>query len=436
MYFTPSSFPRLQKCVGAAVLPQADEVRDGMERGTALHAHVERMANGATRAESVAEVPDQWRADASAIDLDPAMLRNGAAEVAFALDVERGTARELGRGMSRTDAKALIVQGEIAMIADWVSIVGGEVVVSDWKTGLAESLVPAPRNAQLLTYMASALLAYRGQGVSTARGALVRVDRDSPYWERTDAMDALDVEAHLESIRRLLRRAKEARELYSTSGELPPLAIGTHCDWCPSRRFCPAQIGQLHEALGFQPKEGSEFGGPVLRPAEAGAMYAKVLDALEMLNRFKADLEGIAKEEPLPLPDGRTLRWEDEAKASVDAVAAAPILARAYGQSVVELATKHHEPTMPWDALADALTTEFLPRLQDEHREKGGRKPTRGALIRDARNLLEQNNAVRVHHYAAPRLVEMRGDLTPGGEGHATNAVQGVIRGGRHRDNS
>lgn len=416
MHFTPSSFPRLQKCVGAAVLPQADEMREGMERGTAMHAHVERIANGATRAESLAEVPEQWRADAAAIDLDPAMLRNGAAEVAFAIHLERGTARELGRGITRAQAKAMLAPGEISMIADWIAIVGTEVAVADWKTGLAEGLVPAPRNAQLLTYMAAALLAYRSQGVSTVRGALVRVDRDTPYWERTGIMDLLDVEAHLESIRALLRRAKEARERYSTRGELPPLAVGVHCDWCAARRFCPAQVGQLHEALGFQPKEGSEFGGPVLRPAEAGAMYAKVLGAIELLKRFKADLEGIAKEEPLPLPDGRVLRWEDEAKASVDAEAAAPILARAYGHRVVELSTKHHEPTMPWDALADALATEALPRLQEEHSQKGGRKPTRGALIREARNLLEQNNAVSVHHYAAPRVVEVRGDLGPGME--------------------
>jgi hypothetical protein len=408
MYLTPSSFPRLQKCIGSAVLPQADEVREGMERGTAMHAHIERMGNGTTRAESLAQVPEQWRADAAAIDLDPAMLRNGAAEVAFAINLERGTARELGRGLTRAQAKALLAPGEIAMIADWVAIVGVEVAVTDWKSGQAEGLVPAPRNAQLLTYMAAALLAYRAQGVTAARGALVRVDRDTPYWERTGAMDVLDVEAHLESVRSLLRRAKEARERYGTRGELPPLAVGVHCDWCPSRRFCPAQVGQLHAALGFQPKEGSEFGGPVLRPSEAGAMYAKVLGALEVLKRFKADLEGIAKEEPLPLPDGRALRWEDEAKASVDAEAAAPILARAYGPRVVELATKHHGPTMPWDALADALAIEALPRLQEEHQQMGGRKPTRGALIREARNLLEQNNAVRVHHYAAPRVVEVR----------------------------
>lgn len=417
MYLTPSSFPRLQKCVGAAVLPQADEVREGMERGTAMHAHIERMANGASRVDSLAKVPEQWRADAAAIDLDPDMLRNGAAEVAFALNLERGTARELGRGISRSEAKALLVPGEISMIADWVAVTGEEAFVSDWKSGIAEGLVPAPRNAQLLTYMAATLLAYRTQGVSAVRGALVRVDRNSPYWERTDALDLLDVEAHLESVRTMLRRAKEARERYSTRGELPPLAIGVHCDWCPSRRFCPAQVGQLHDALGFRPREGSEFGGPVLRPVEAGAMYAKVLGAIELLKQFKADLEGIAKEEPLPLPDGRMLRWEDEAKASVDAEAAASILARAYGSRVVELATKHHEPTMPWESLADALATEALPRLQEEHREKGGRKPTRGALLREARVRLEQNNAVRVHHYAAPRVVEVRGAVESGSEG-------------------
>jgi hypothetical protein len=415
MHFTPSSFPRLQRCLGAAVLPQAEEVREGMERGTAMHAHIERMANGATRPESLAQVPEQWRADAAAIDLEPAMLRNGAAEVAFALNLERGTARELGRGLSRSEARALLTPGEISMIADWVAI-SGEAFVCDWKSGIAEGLVPAPRNAQLLTYMAAALLAYRGQGVTAVRGALVRVDRDAPYWERTGAMDALDVEGHLESVRALLGRAKEARARYSTRGEVPPLAVGVHCDWCSARRFCPAQVGQLHEALGFQPKEGSEFGGPVLRPAEAGAMYAKVLGALEVLKRFKADLEGIAKEEPLPLPDGRVLRWEDEAKASVDVAAAAPVLARAYGQSVVDLATRRHDPTMPWDALAAALATEALPRLQEEHHEKGGRKPTRGALIREARNLLEQNNAVRVHHYSAPRVVEVRGELPPGAD--------------------
>lgn len=418
MHFTPSAFPRLQRCVGSAVLPQADEVREGMERGTAIHAHMERMANGETRADSLAKVPEQWRADAAAIDVDPTVLRNGAAEVAFALNLERGTARELGRGLSRAEARALLTPSEIAMVADWVTVTGTEAYVADWKTGVAEGLTPAPRNAQLLTYMTAAFLAYQGQNVTTVRGALVRVDRDTPYWEQTSPQDALDVEAHLEAIRTMLNRAKEARARYSATGELPPLAVSAACDWCPSRRFCPAQVGQLHEALAFQPKEGSEFGGPVLRPAEAGAMYSKVLAGLDLLQRFKADLEGIAKAEPLPLPDGRVLRWEDETKTSVDAVAAAPVLVRLYGAQVVDAATKRPEPTMPWGALADALATHVLPKMQEEGTTINGRKATRGALIREARNVLEQNNVVRVHHYAAPRVAEDQHALAePGSEG-------------------
>jgi hypothetical protein len=413
---TPSGLPRAMACIGSLVLPRADEVHEASLNGTAKHEYIQRIAEGMPKQEALGHVPLEWRAQAAAIDLDAEMLRKGAPEVAFALDLARGTAREIGRGIGRSEARNMCTPNEMPMVADWVSVDGSTVWVVDWKSNAAEGLVPAPRNAQLLTYMAAALLAYRAQGVSTVRGALVRVDRDIPYWERTDALDALDVEAHLESIRALLRRATEARERYSALGETPPLVVGVHCDWCAARRFCPAQVGQLYEALGFQPKEGSEFGGPVLRPSEAGAMYAKVLGAIELLKRFKSDLEGIAKEEPLTLPDGRVLRWEDEAKASVDAEAAAPILARAYGPRVVELATKHHEPTMPWDALADALATDTLPRLQEEHRQNGGRKPTRGALIREARNLLEQNNAVRVHHYAAPRVVEVRGDLVPGME--------------------
>ena len=95
-----SSLARVERCPCSALLQQVDETSGYALDGRRKHSYLERAAT-VGRDAALAELPDDEREAAAAIDL-AAMpwLQSGAAEGAFALDLEHGTARELGRGLA------------------------------------------------------------------------------------------------------------------------------------------------------------------------------------------------------------------------------------------------------------------------------------------------------------------------------------------------
>lgn len=401
MRWTPSSLPRLALCLGPAALPHAEEMSEDMRLGKAKHEHMERVNNGASPLDSLQEAPADLRAAVAELDVEALPLGKGLSEVALALHLERSTSRFLGKGMTREEVREALEPGEMGMILDWVSVDdSGTLWVVDWKTGAAEHLAPASENLQLLTYCAAALLCPRW-GAQEVRGALVRVDRDPPHWERTEPMDALDVAAIIARLQKLLDRAEDARANQEVEGKLPRLHVGQQCAWCPSRRFCPAQVSQVRQLMSWPVDPAS------LTPEEAGQAYQRVLSGLSLLKRMKEDLEGLAHQVPLPMPDGKVLAWEEETSGSIDPGLAAPVLTQLYGPELVEASTKRGKDTMPWDLLKAELAAKVLPRLRDlEAQGRLAGKPTKAGLLKKVRMALEQAGAVKWKTYAVPRVIE------------------------------
>jgi hypothetical protein len=409
--FTPSAGPRLMQCLGGAVLPNVSEEYESAERGRALHDYLRSLAHGTPRSEALASVPKAWREDAERI-ATVEDVESGRPEVGLSLDLETGAASLLGEDLTRDQVRDRKPQGSIGMLADWISTEPETAVVRDWKMGWCEDLGPAAEHLQLRAYTAAALLAL---GKPYGRGELWHWD-GVRWWVDATTLDWLGAQEVLDEVRALVARANAAREAYAATGELPRLAIGRWCSWCPAQRACPALTGGLVAVL-----RGEALPAPVaeLTPEQAGQAWELVRQLGARLDVLKADLQALAERVPLPLPDGKVLRLQEVARTSVDADKAAPWLAQRYGEAVPAAAVQVKR-TVSWEGLQDALRVHVLPGLQQAHAEHrlAGRKPTLAALAKEARAGLEAVGAVTttVHTQVKSVRPELPADTGSNGE--------------------
>lgn len=404
MNVTPSSLPRLRQCLGGACLPSATEASTSGARGTALHAYLEALTNGTQRDEALAAVPAEWRADAEAIDLDALPpLASASAEVALAWNVATDECRVLGVGFTRAQAKAACRPGEMPMLLDRVGATSPTSgVVLDFKSGQQSNLEPAAEHWQVLTYMAAALLAY---GWDEVVGGTCRVDATPPRWD-TVRMDWLGAQAHLVAVRGLLARAESARVAYAERGEMPPLRLGTWCEWCPASRQCPARVGAALAVLSGE-AEAALANRAELTTEAAGALWWRLKNhAMPVLERMLRDLEVIAKANPLPLPDGTVLREVPESKECVTASTAGAWLSKNVGPEVAAAAVVS-EPSASWASVERAVKAHHLPRLIAEWEAGGkrGRKPSLAGTMKVLRGAMLAANVARRFEYTAVRAV-------------------------------
>lgn len=403
--FTPSAFPRLRQCLGSVVLQRAEEVLPSMRRGTAIHRYLERISHGMTPAQSLALVDDEWKDDASAVDLDGLPpLASGSAEVGLLLDVEAGTARVVGVGVTREEVKAAARPGEIPMLMDWCATEGNCGVVIDHKTGRQEELARAAANLQVRTYAAAALLAFSWESV---RYGLIRVDGDRPRWDMAE-MDWLEAQDVLEEVRALRAAALAALEAHAATGAMPTLRLGPWCDWCPAARFCPARTrGVLAVLDGTAARTVEEAKTGTYTPEQLGAIYSRLLATREGIDTMLADIKTLAKQVPggLPLPSGKVLGPVEKTTASPDPERVVAALAPLLGEEAAREALVTPPPKTSWDRIRGVGEKYVLPdrlRAWDENRAtKKGRRPSAGTVAADLRKHLEACGAVKVSGYVS-----------------------------------
>lgn len=412
---TPSSYPRLARCLGGAVLPNAVETLPGMSRGTAIHAFLQRVGEGASVDEALAFVPVQWREDCAAIPLSKLPdLTTGTSELAMAWSPSTGACRLLGAGLSREEAAARVTGDEVPMLADWAARVGESGgVLLDHKTGWAEQLAPAHEHLQLLTYGSVYLLAL---GLESVELYLCRPDRNTPRWDGPVLLDRLDAEAHLARIVALMDDVHRARAAWAERSVLPPLHIGPWCEWCPARRRCPEHVGALLAVLEGD-AERAVRNVVELTPEQAGSLWQTLKAAEKLLRRLLDELRGIAAKEALPLPDGRRLTEvptlvEEPMPEKVEAW-----LRTRFGEEVARAAVRPH---VTWGHLEDVVTQLVLPERKAAHADGRwqGERPTKKALLREVRQGLVAANAVKLVPGTEVRAVRAlpEGQSAPGAD--------------------
>lgn len=282
-----SQLGRAIACPRSLTLPHvytAEEDEDA-QAGTIIHKFLE-TARTDRRAALAAITDDSVRQRCAAIDL--ATIPAGAeAEVAVGWHPELGATRyDLGQ------RRRYPADGRYHATLDLIGLGDGYVWVADYKSGLR---VMRAEDSWQLRF--GAVAAARLAGVRFARVALLYLGFSGEWYVDTAEWDSYDLDEAEAQIAALPGRATDDRT---------PFVIGPHCRYCPALMACPAQTDHIR-ALAADP--GSiETALEPLTPEQCGEVWSR-LKAIEP--KLEAMLEGLktmARQTPIPLPDGRVLK--------------------------------------------------------------------------------------------------------------------------------
>lgn len=395
MKLTGSGIGRALVCAPSMVLPYSLEVREEATRGH--HGH-EFLMNVSLvgREMALQRAPEDMRPMLEALDLAalPVDPKAFAAEVAFAYDQRKDTARELGRGLNRDYSGASGM--EICGSADVVGVTDSEVVVLDFKFG-GWNVPPAAENWQLRFY---ALCAARAYGKARAVVGIIKLREDGSHWFDRAELDELDLDATAAEIRGLVDRSLDENE-HIAKGGTPRTVRGAHCKYCPALPHCPAQTSLVRE-VGFA---SIDPGAPVITPENAPALLEK-LEAVDRLRDMMwAALEAYATATPVQLPGGEVYGPCEVERETIEPMKGSAILAEKYGSKVGLEAVKQ-EPSMPWNRVELALKAWMLANPGNKLAQ----------LKAEARELLRQGGALKVSTTTKVRRHKPEAQLKAGGD--------------------
>lgn len=328
---TASSLERAGRCVGSTILPKADEVSDASTQGTVIHAFLARVAE-VGREEALGDLPEELRETCAAIDLDllPTSSLEVIPELAIAYDPATGTARELGRNIGRRYPP--VHPGEFVGTADIVTMSKAEVFVGDFKTGRT-LITPAKDNPQLrMLGLAAARLFNRRH----LRVAIIRITEEgTPFFDSAD-YDALELDTIEEDLRDLARRIDQAKDLLDL-GQPPPVTVGTHCRWCPSLPYCPAQVALVKKLAG-EPELVAEDITSALTPESASRAWARLKVVEEVIRRVREGVYAYARDHAIQLPNGLVVGEVESQRRALDGRVTYEVLTRLHGPEVAQAA--------------------------------------------------------------------------------------------------
>lgn len=318
LHMSASNLWRREKCPASASLPRVASLYADAEAGTEEHAEI-------------------------ATDPEPGERR----EVAYALNVFTGKAREIGQNIGRHYGE--LANGEIPGTADSVRFdppgngEAGRVVIRDDKTGFGYMVEPDPaKNLQLLH---NAVAAADVRGVDLA---WVSVRYTALGTEKGAALDAFDLAAARQRIRAIYDEASKPD---------PRVVTGTHCWRCECISNCPAHLTM---AIAF--REGA---WPGVMPTD-GLTAETVADGWEylcnakrMLGLVEKTYRAFASAWPVKLSNGNVLGEKEWEREELDGTVAYQVLRDLHGDEVAKAAVGMETSKA---ALERALATVAPPR--------------------------------------------------------------------------
>lgn len=319
---TGSQIELFLACLGSSALPRTrDEGSDASRRGVVIHDYL-RAAVVEGREVAQAQVPEEHREECAAIDLpELADALRVEAESAYAWDWTTDQSVHLGENIGRAYPAGTAA---IAATADLVVHERHRCRIIDYKTGRAE-LTPARDNGQLA---ALALAVARYHRLTEVQVELWRLRDDGGWHCDVATLDALELDSWA------ARLSQRMRELLA-HGAAPDLRTGPHCGYCPSRHHCPARTALLRATI----EQGSQ--GPVELSRETAGTAWVLLERLEeAAEQLRRELEALASEAPLALPDGRQVALQAQSREHIVGEVAAQILPELIGSEVANRVIK------------------------------------------------------------------------------------------------
>lgn len=378
---TFSGLHRVKACPPSAILPHSEKANDAAtNQGVEVHRFLELISTGISREAAIELCASEHRRFLSVIEVDklPATATGQyAAEVAFAYNWRKGTARELGRGTGRDYSG--VGPDEIPGTADVVGLTPDAVVVLDYKAGpYATRRGSVGDSMQLRGY---ALAAARAYGRERAIIGEIRIGADGAPVFETAELDVNAISIVASEIEAIMEDAAIAAK-QNLSHNNPRTVEGPHCAYCPAFASCPAKFS-LASALG-----DPDARMPVaLTPETALKARERSKAAKQVLKQVDEALDLYFRANPVTLPTGKVLG--EKAERTPNMKLALPILRDLHGAEVAKAAIKA-EPKMTWSSIKDALHALW------ESRKAKGEKVTFAEIERETRRQLEDRGACDV----------------------------------------
>jgi hypothetical protein len=202
----------------------------------------------------------------------------------------------------------VIEEGEIALTIDAIIRRPGEVLVVDWKS--RKRVTPAVRNLQI---RAACIAVLATEKLDIVSGVIAYLDNDE-----TDAhaFDSFDAPVFFEDMRRMLFRIGTARGVVA-QGKTPDVHSGPHCDYCPAMAYCPAQTRLVKAML----PELSDVEKQVafMTAEQAGQAWVLLKQIQTLADKVEASLKLRARQDVVPLPNGKRLALVESSRTSPSA---------------------------------------------------------------------------------------------------------------------
>jgi hypothetical protein len=371
-------------CIASTVYAGFTTVSEASERGIIKHSfHYDVLELG--REEALKRVPEQHldmcrRFNTEAL---PAGQRGAwAGEVAFALNIETGKARELGRNIGRDYTKAGATPFDLCGTIDILGMTPdrGAVICVDLKTGWTR-VTRATKNLQLLF---AAVCASKVYGVDAALGAILYADEDGdPFWDSTKIpWDAVDLAAAEERIITIGRAAHEAQRLFHDgdpeTGEVknPRMVAGPHCKYCDAINTCPAQGALVRRFIALPDETENDFRKGLSENDVASHAFRRLIAAKAAVEKALGIVYARAARSPIALGNGKVLGTVSVEREYLDAA------------KVHEVANALYGPTAASIAIDMKASKASIERMARELREIGG-----GSIVERKRAVLDEVRA-------------------------------------------
>lgn len=333
---TGSKLELAEQCIASAVLDGIETTSEAADNGSARHGfHYDVLTLG--RPAALKRVPDQHRERCERFNteaLPAGQPGSWAGEVAFALNIDTGEARELGRNIGR---KYFEHGARLNDLVGSIDIVGmapdPAAIVIDLKTGWTR-VTRAQKNLQLLL---AAVCAAKIYGTDMVRGAILYADEDGQPWWNTASWDAVDLaEAEMRLVD-LGRAIREARKLYfdgdTVTGEVvkPRMVAGDHCKYCPAISTCPAQGALVRRFISLPQETEDDFKKGLADNDVASHVYRRLIAGKAALERALAVVYARAAHTPILLENGKVLGKRTTEREYLDAEKVHAVVSEAYG---------------------------------------------------------------------------------------------------------
>lgn len=301
---TGSGLERAMECDASNVLPRVwSSGNVYSDRGQELHAYLQRITDGATPEESLAQVADEHRDWCEGMDLEGLKLEQYSAEVTLVVNLPTGRGRVLGANLQRDYTG--VGPDDVPMTIDLVGVDlparRGE--LADHKSGFSKR-TPAAENWQLLGPAVALASVY---DLDEITGKLIMHREGKPPFVDRATFTPSDLVAARGELAALHQRTIANRARYERGEHIEPTE-GPWCAHCPCAYTCPAKIGTIRAALAFD--ENTQ-----IIPADAGKLLDQIERAMAALKAVKSRIYGLAAIEPMLLEvyeDGAE-RWLGDA---------------------------------------------------------------------------------------------------------------------------